>query len=125
MIGSFVFVGVVVYIAILGINHSNRNARHKNYGNRNNRSYGNRNNSADSFFLPGVDLNSSSVDSRDNHLRHNDGHSGASHHHGHHTQDHNHGSSSWGSGSHGGWDSGGHGGGDSGGGDGGGGGGGD
>ncbi|QUL56406.1 hypothetical protein KDC22_07865 [Paenibacillus tritici] len=124
MIGSFVFVGVVVYIAILGINHSNRNARHKNYGNRNNRSYWKRNNSADSFFFPGVDPNISSGDSRDNH-RHHDGHSGASHHHGHHTHDHNHGGSSWGSGSHGGWDSGGHGGGDSGGGDGGGGGGGD
>ncbi|MEI2400455.1 hypothetical protein V8V88_34905, partial [Paenibacillus phytohabitans] len=93
MIGSIVFVGVVVYVAVLGINHSNRLQRK-------NRHYGNRNNSADNYFFPGPDLNNSAGDSLSDDHRHNDGHSGASHHHGHHN--HSHGGSNWDSGSN--WD---------------------
>ncbi|MNC53298.1 hypothetical protein D3C75_1026940 [compost metagenome] len=102
MMGSILFVGVVVFVAVLGINRSNRNARYKNYGNRYN--------SADSYFFTGADPNSAAGDSRSDDHRHNDGHSGASTHHGHHNHSHG-GGSSWDSGSHhGGWDSGGHGG---------------
>ena len=131
MMGSLLFAGAVIFVVVIAVNRSNRNARYKNYGNRT------RSHSGDHYFITGTGADAGSYNENSPHKTHpgTDGHSGASHNHGHH---HNHGGSHWDSGnhhgSHGGWDSGGHGshgggdfggGGDSGGGDSGGGGGGD
>lgn len=119
MMGSLIFAGAVIFVAVKLINRSNRNARYKNYGNRT------RSHSGDHYFITGTGADAGSYNENSPHKIHpgTDGHSGPSHHHGHHhgnhTHDHHHGS-------HGGWDSGGHsshgggdfgGGGDSGGGD--------
>lgn len=34
MMGSLIFVVAVIFVAVMAINRSNRNARYKNYGNR-------------------------------------------------------------------------------------------
>ncbi|MFD1908774.1 hypothetical protein ACFSQ7_39585 [Paenibacillus rhizoplanae] len=120
MMGSLLFAGAVIFVAVKLINRSNRNARYKKI-------------TAIEPALTREIIISSQVPEpmraattkNSPHKIHpgTDGHSGASHHqghhHGNHSHDHHHGS-------HGGWDSGGHsshgggdfgGGGDSGGGD--------
>ncbi|WP_340022042.1 hypothetical protein MHI24_24050 [Paenibacillus sp. FSL K6-1096] len=116
MMGSLLFAGAVIIVAMILINRSNRNARYKNYGNRT------RSHSGDHYFITGTGADAANFtgNSQRDEQRNTDSHSGASHHHGHHgnhshDHGHHHGGSSWDSSSHGGGDFGG--GGDSGGGD--------